>query len=188
MPGGLQRSTKNEQRASLCSKTPLCKVWHIYISTLMCWTAGTPSPQSSETPATMALSSPSRRSSPVERYKDVNLGRGSLNMLRLRGEVQRCKKTYFSNIFCHVWFCDSNLWDYQEMLPAIDGLIFNTRSLLLGDVGRLWGRHWSGSTDSSRGKSKQQPVKICLLGLTINVTFFYTALCFKERHSVMKNL
>ena len=56
----------------------LCKVWHIYISTLMCWTAGTPSPQSSETPATTASSSPSRRLSPVERYKNVNLGRGSL--------------------------------------------------------------------------------------------------------------
>ena len=100
----------------------------------------------------------------------------------------KIQKTYFSNIFCHVWFCDSNLWDYQEMLPAIDGLIFNTASLLLGDVGRLWGRHWSGSTDSSRGKSKQQPVKICLLGFTINVTFFYATLWSKERHYVMKNI
>ena len=49
----------------------------------------------------------------------------------------KMQKTYFSNMFCHVLFCDSNLWDYQEMLAAIDGLIFNTRSLLLGNVGRL---------------------------------------------------
>ena len=90
----------------------LCKVWHIYISTLMCWTAGTPSPQSSETPATMALSSPSRRSSPVERYKNVNLGRGSLKNAHPQWIGAKIKKTYFSNIFCHVWFCDSNLWNY----------------------------------------------------------------------------